>query len=63
MDAKKLHRCLEDVKINTAVARKLELERQKLIDNCGLDFTEALTMNFSFIRNKHLLMTGTNDGW
>lgn len=37
-----LHRCLEDVRINTAVAREMEEERILLMDKCGLDFEEAL---------------------
>lgn len=42
MDAMKLHRCLEDVKINTKVARALEEERDNLWEKNRLNFDQAV---------------------
>lgn len=42
MDAMKLHRCLEDVKINTLVAKALDKEREAIYNKVGIEFTDAL---------------------
>lgn len=42
MDAAKLHRCLEDVKINTSVAHKMEEEMEIHQAKRGVDLTESL---------------------
>lgn len=43
MDSAKLNRCVEDVKINTAVAKQLETEKIWLKENCnGIEFDKAL---------------------
>lgn len=49
MDAAKLHRCLEDVKINTAVAKQLDAEKQWLYTNCnGISFDDALKIEHEY---------------
>lgn len=49
MDADKLHRCIEDVKINTAVARQLESEKEWLQSNCnGITFDKALEIEHEY---------------
>jgi hypothetical protein len=43
IDALKLNRCIEDVKINVAVAKQLDIEKQWLQDNCNqINFDQAL---------------------
>jgi hypothetical protein len=42
MDAAKLHRCLEDVSINTEVARRLDKEFEQHKKKRGADLTEAM---------------------
>lgn len=47
-DPLKLHRCIEDVKINQLTAEYLTEERQKIFDKCGLDFTQALEIEHEY---------------
>ena len=42
MDASKLHRCLEDVEINTRVAKKMEQEFAEHLEERGADLTKAM---------------------
>lgn len=48
MDAAKLHRCLEDVKINTLVARQMDKEFAIHKEERGVDLTEALTWEHEY---------------
>lgn len=41
MDAMKLHRCIEDVKIQALTYKYLEKERQMVFEKLGIDFSEA----------------------
>lgn len=51
MDALKLNRCLEDVKINTVVAEALTEEREKIEYKCGINFEEALATEHEYRYN------------
>lgn len=51
IDADKLNRCIEDVKINLLTANKLEEEREKLLENCGLNFIKALEVEHEYRYN------------
>jgi hypothetical protein len=51
MDAKKLYRCLEDVKINTKVAKALAKERKVLKEECGITFDQALNTEQEYSYN------------
>lgn len=48
MDAGKLNRCLEDVKINTGTAETLDKERQTIYDKIGIDFKQSLTTEHAY---------------
>jgi len=48
MDAAKLNRCLEDVKINTLVARALSKEKKHIEGKCGISFDESLIIEHEY---------------
>jgi hypothetical protein len=51
MDAWKLHRCIEDVKIQSKTYKYLQQERKVVLDKLGIDFTEALETEHRFRDN------------
>lgn len=51
IDAAKLHRCIEDIKINTRVARTLEAERAELLERCEISFIKALEVENEYRYN------------
>lgn len=51
IDADKLNRCIQDVQINLLTANKLEGEREKLLENCGLSFIKALEVEHEYRYN------------
>lgn len=54
IDAFKLHRCIEDVKINLATYQYLEKEREKALDSRGIDFMEGLINDHAYRFNATL---------
>lgn len=51
MDAWKLHRCIEDVKIQAKTYKYLEKERSIVKERLGIDFTESLLREHQFRTN------------
>lgn len=48
MDAFKLHRCIEDVKINLWTYNKLQNEALTIKERCGFEFDEAMTIEHKY---------------